>query len=138
MRSIGSPRRLASTIGINGIGIATIPFTTRTPIAEPIATIRARAISMLMALGPKFPIMARCGFLESITAGPPIGLAVGFGSPTGVGLGSLMNLGDGRHITMADGSSGAEHGLGGLARSSHHFVRFGRRHMSPSSDLEEA
>src|SRR5260370_1465590 len=93
---------------------------------------------MRMARGLKFPTMDRFGFLKSTMVGRPIGQAVGSGSHIMAGLGFPTSLGAGLHITMAVGFSGAEHGHGGLARSTRHIVRFGRLHTSPSLGLAEA
>src|SRR5580704_129820 len=136
-RNIRSLRPRMSTSGINGIEIATIPFTTRPPIRRRTAITLAPATSMLTARGVRFPITARFGFLELILTGHHIETAAGSGSRIGVGLGFLLSPGVGRHITMAAGSSRAEHGLGGPARSIPRIVRSGRLPMSLSSDLAE-
>src|SRR5580700_1483522 len=92
---------------------------------------------MTTALGPKFPTMAKYGFLKLIPVGPPIEMAAGSGSLIGVGLGFLMSPGVGRRITMAAGSPGADRGPGGLVRSIRLTARFGLLHTFPFSDLAE-
>src|SRR5579872_2539138 len=123
---------------ISRIEIATTSSTMQAPTNGQIAITRVPTTSMLMAPGPKFPTTGRFGFLESTPIGLPIGPASGFGSPIMVGLGFPLNPGAGRHITMAAGSIGKDHGHGGLVRSIPLTGRFGPPHTSPSLDLAAA
>src|SRR6202041_2943064 len=127
-------------IGTAGIAIATEPSRTPRARAEPIATTRARRILIPTAVGQRFPITGKCGFLTWLRDGHLIAGVAGCGSPFSVGHGFLMSRGAGLPITMAAGCPMARVGRGGRDRWRRIplTIRSGRRRTFRSSDSEAA
>src|ERR1700723_1744201 len=127
-------------IGTAGIAIATEALRTPRAHAEPTATTRARRILIPMAVGQRFPITGKCGFLTWLRDGRLIVRVAGCGSPISVGRGFLMSRGAGLPITMAAGCPMARVGRGGRDRWRRIplTIRFGRRRTFRFSDSEAA